>query len=261
MTDRMQEVEVSQPGPTFPREIVDGVHWLGGCLVPEVGGHKFHNHISAYLIKGDEKTLFFDTGHPAHWQAVERDLDVALGGRPLDYIVPSHSEMPHSGNLPRLLDKYPTSLVHGEVRDYHLYYPGCEDRLVPGRPGDELDLGGRRFRLLSAIIADLPSTLWGYDTGANVLFVSDGYAYSHEHEADQCALAAEELPSLPTPEQTRIINEKALYWTRFRDMAPYFDRFAALREELGAEVIAPAHGSVITDPEAALPLLESGYRS
>src|SRR5680860_1207523 len=153
MTDRMQEVEVSQPGPTFPREIVDGVHWLGGCLVPEVGGHKFHNHISAYLIKGDEKTLFFDTGHPAHWQAVERDLDVALGGRPLDYIVPSHSEMPHSGNLPRLLDKYPTSLVHGEVRDYHLYYPGCEDRLVPGRPGDELDLGGRRFRLLRAIMA------------------------------------------------------------------------------------------------------------
>jgi len=246
---------------TVPREFTDGVHQLGGCLIPEVGGHKFHNHISAYLVMGQNKTLLYDTGHPAHWHMVERQLAEVLGDRPLDYIVPSHSELPHAGNMPRLLDLYPGCVVVGEISDYHLYFPGYEDRLVAGKPGDEIDLGGRKFRLLVAEICDLPNTLWGFDTGSKVLFVSDGYAYSHEHEADQCELTAEELPSLPTPEQTRIINEKALFWTRFRDMTVYFDRVAALRVELGAEIIAPAHGSVITRPEAALPALESGYRS
>jgi len=251
---------MAMQAPTFPREIAPGVHWLGGCLVPEIDGRKYHNHVSAYLIIGEDQTLLVDTGHPKDWEAVAAGIDEVLQSRPLDFVFPTHSEMPHAGNLTRLLNRYPETVVVGDIRDYHFYYPGCEDRLRACAIGDSLDLGGRRFSIVKPVIVDLPSTQWGFDDGARVLFVSDGYAYSHEHEAGQCALTAEELPELPTPEQTRHINDKALYWTRFRDMAPLFDRLAELRVELDARVIAPAHGSVITKPEVILPALESGYR-
>jgi flavorubredoxin len=244
----------------LPREITDGVYLLGGCLVAGEAEGRYHNHVSAYLVVGDDRTLLVDTGHPKDWDAVSEALDQVLGARPLDYVFPTHNEMPHAGNLPRLAAKYPEAEVCGPTGDYHFYYPEYEDRLRSRGPGDALDLGGRVFRFVEAVILDLPSTVWGFDEKSRVLFVSDGYSYSHEHEAGQCALTAEELPHLPTAEQTRHINEKALYWTKFRDMTPFFDRLAEVRDELRVAVIAPAHGNVITDTDRIVPALESGYR-
>jgi glyoxylase-like metal-dependent hydrolase (beta-lactamase superfamily II) len=51
----------------------------------------------------------------------------------------------HTGNLPRLLDKYPEALAVGALEGYELYFPGYEARFRPAGPGETLDLGGTRL--------------------------------------------------------------------------------------------------------------------
>ncbi|BAS14170.1 anaerobic nitric oxide reductase [Arthrobacter sp. Hiyo8] len=105
------------------RWLADGTYWLGGCLSANAQGQEVHYHVSSYLVVGSKATLLVDTGDPAHRALLLAQLELVLGERPLDYVFPTHPEIPHAGNLPALLDKYPGALVVGDVRDYHLHFP------------------------------------------------------------------------------------------------------------------------------------------
>lgn len=251
---------VSTITPVLPRKITDGFIWTGGCLAFEYDGEDIHGHMCTYLLKGTERTLLVDGGHPAHWSSVERTLDEHLDGRPLDYVFPTHSEMPHAGNLERLLNKYPDLQVVGDVRDYHLFFPGITHRFLPKKAGESVDLGGREVQFLEAIWRDLPNSLWAYDTGDKVLFPADGFAYTHSHTSGQCALISDERPA-PDHKQTIFINERALFWTRYVGVERSFKLIDEMFERYPAEMIAPAHGSVITSLESMVPLLKQGMIS
>ena len=118
-----------------------------------------HSHLSVFLLRGSEKTLLVDTGMPPVWPAVSSQLDQALGDRPLDYVVPTHPEPAHAGNLVPLLEKYPDAKVLGDIRDYHLMFPSGSDlasRLEPLPVESRIELGdGMAFVLLPAVIKDL----------------------------------------------------------------------------------------------------------
>lgn len=49
---------------TLPRQITPSCLWSGGRIPSSVGG--MHAHYSMYLVRGSEKTLLVDTGHPTH---------------------------------------------------------------------------------------------------------------------------------------------------------------------------------------------------
>jgi glyoxylase-like metal-dependent hydrolase (beta-lactamase superfamily II) len=238
-----------------PREIGPGVWWLGDCIEHATAGTSIHLHFSAFLVVGGRRTLLYDTGYPAHWPAIEAQLAEVLDDRELDYVVVSHPELPHAGNLGRLLALYPASTAVGDVRDLHLFHPGIDRRLKPQQAGDELDLGGRRFHFLPALLHDLGNTIWGYDDLSRTLFACDGFIYAHNrasaaagepvHDATECRLLVSELPERPrTPEAFRMSAE-GLYWTRRRDPASVFDRFDALLARFGPTLIAPTHGNPI----------------
>src|SRR5258708_14042602 len=112
------------------REIASGVHWLPGCAAFEYENRVVHTSLACYIIVGGTKSLMFDSGDPSNWPSVEKTLDRILIDRSLDWIVPSHPEIPHSGNLARLFRKYPDARAIGDIRDYHLYYPGLEDHFL-----------------------------------------------------------------------------------------------------------------------------------
>lgn len=246
--------------PTLPRQITDGLVWTGGCLVFDYDGEDIHGHMCTYLVKGETHTLLVDGGHPAHWSAVERTLDEFLDGRPLDYVFPTHSEMPHAGNLERLLNKFPDMQVVGDVRDYHLFFPGITHRFTPKKAGEFVDLGGRKVYFVDAIWRDLPNSLWAYDTGDKVLFPADGFAYTHSHLSGECALTSEERVP-PDHKQTVFINERALFWTRYVGVERSFKLIDEMFEKYPAEMIAPAHGSIITSLDDMVPLLKDGMIS
>jgi hypothetical protein len=240
------------------REIASGIWWIPACQRVDIGSGLVHIHNAPYVILGSEKTLMWDTGPPSNWTGVELELDRLLGSRPLDYVVPSHPESPHCGNLRRLFAKYPGLKVLGDVRDYHLYFPDDTDRFVALEPGSEVDLGGvQPIVLLRALVKDLPSSQWAYAPSQQVLFTADAFAYSHHppledddrpvHLPDECGLLASELSGKPHPEQIVWIVGFALVWMPFLQLDTYRDAFEELLASYPTRIVAPAHGAVIDD--------------
>jgi len=257
---------VSTVAAVLPRELAPGVHWLGDCFVfpPHPGEELQHAYTSVYLVEGAERSLVVDTGNPRDWPAVERHLDerLAAGAPPVEWIFPTHVEVAHAGNTGRLLAKFPDARLVADLHDHHLVNPDLTDRFVHVRVGDRVDLGGRRFEFVDAVFRDLASTLWGYDTGAGVLFCGDGLGFGHYHAAEHCGRLTEEIPDLPIQELTGQFLEAALYWTRLKSAAPHIARLEQLIAiDLDVRLIAPAHGSPITDPGATVPRILEGLET
>ena len=250
-------------GASLPRELAPGVFWVADCLEILFEERVVHAYHSAYLVAGEHTSLLVDTGHLKDWPEIERQLDVlTAGGAPeVRYIFPTHAEMPHSASLGRLLKKYPNAVVVGDIRDYHLIFPEYVDRFVAMGVGEEIDLGGTRFRLLDAIVRDLVSSIWGYDTRSRTLFPGDGFAYMHHHAAGECGKLAEQIPDLEVAEFTAAFAENALYWSRFTDLEPHIRRLEELLDgEYPVDVIAPGHGCPILDPAQTVPKVKQGLR-
>lgn len=245
----------------LPRELAPGIFWLSDCLAMDHEGTTVHAYSSAYLVVGSEASLLVDTGHPKDWATICEQLDIchAKGAPPVKYLVPTHSEVPHAANLASLLDRYPESMVYGDVRDYHLIFPEAADRLVPMQAGDEIDLGTTTFVFLEAVVKDLVTSLWGYSTAQRCLFPGDGFAYMHHHHHDECGMTAEECPDLPVEEFTALFSEYALYWTRFTDMDGVIARLDALLDvDYPVDLIAPGHGNPVLQPSVTFPRVKEG---
>ena len=225
--------------------------------------------MSSYLVVGSKATLLVDTGDPAHRTLLLAQLELVLDGRPLDYVFPTHPEIPHAGNLPALLDRYSEALVVGDVRDYHLHFPEYRSRFRTQAVGSRIDLGDREFRFLPAFIRDLENTLWGHDDAARMMFVSDGFSFIHDvpalggdvdteeddepvHLPGQCRLLSGEMPEPPTVDQAAYGTGRALYWTKFVDVSDAFEAIEAVLDTLPTKLIGPAHGNVIDDVDGML---------
>lgn len=274
----MGERDTIVPAP-FPIEIAPGVHWIGSCLRAKRPTGETHTGVWTYVIVGAEKTALFDTGLPQSWDAVLPQIEQVLAGRSLDYIVPSHPEYPHSGNLPRLLDRYPDAVAMGDMRDYPLHYPEYADRMVATAPGDLVDLGGGvRLRFVEAVLRDMINTIWLYEESQRVMFVSDGFAYLHrpdfdpdadddsqldidQHEPSQCGLVSNIGDAFPSLEDILFYCSLAFYWSRYRtDSDRNFDRLTDVLRDHPTKVLAPSHGNVTLDLDRVVPLAREAHR-
>ncbi len=240
---------------TLPRRITPSCLWSGGCIPSSVGG--MHAHYSMYVVRGTEKTIMVDTGHPMHWAEVEQDVAHFLDGRPLDYVFLTHSELPHSGLLEQWLHRYPDAVAVGDLRDYPLYYPDLTSRFRSVAPGDRLALGDRAILFVPPVWRDLPDTLWAFDTTDRILFLSDACAYFHAHAPDQCDHFSSEVAP-PDIEMMRYFNDKALHWPRFTDSRPGAAEFDALMAALEPLLLAGAHGCVVDTPASSIPRFKVG---
>lgn len=243
------------PANPLPRELAPDLLWLGSCLEIEYRGSVLHSYTSSYLVSGSEASLLVDPGITHDPEILERQLERALVGRPpLRYVFLSHQETPHAGGVGRLLGQYPDAVAIGDVRDYHLFFPEHAERFRPLEVGESVELGENPFTVVEAVIRDLNTTRWGYAPRQRALFCSDGYAYAHHHQADQCGRTAEEVPELDIVELAGVFYQYALPWILLTDMEPYIERLVGLIEELGVDVVAPVHGLPVTDIQANLPV-------
>jgi flavorubredoxin len=224
------------------RQLSESWWWGGGCSDVRLWGgqegrngptwnsgplHR-HQYCSTFYFVGPEKTMMVETGHHAHWPLVEEQLERVLGGRDLDYVFPSQQEQPHSGNLGKVMAKYPSCVAVGNLKDYHLYFPGIDrKRLAGSNCGDTLDLGDRTFEFLEPVWQCHATTQWGADLKERVLFPVDGFEYMHL--ADWCGLVSEEF-ELP-PADVRASLQRA------------FDALKALWSHVDPVLVCPTHGA------------------
>lgn len=245
------------PSGTFPRALSHSLLWTGGCLDVAYHGRIVHSHVCAYLVLGSGKTVLVDTGNAPDWPRMERDVERFLDGRPLDYVFPTHGELPHCGLLTAWLTKYPDAVAVGALRDFPLYYPRFRGRMRNLGAGEAIDLGDRRLVLIPPVWRDLRDTLWAFDTKDRTLFVSDAFAFLHYHEAQQCDYLASEQPP-PDVQMIRYFNERAMYWTRHTDVARSFADLDEMLRVLDPALIATGHGGVVDVRDTMLPLVKAG---
>lgn len=278
--------KIKESGNGFPREFAPGIWWLSGCFPIvagedrgfDLGGQKeLHSHTAAFLVVGTERTLMVDTGTPGNWLQLSSELDQILDGRTLNYLMPTHWEVPHAGNVERLVKKYPGLQLYGDLRDFHLAYPQIDDKIHIVKPGVTLDLGGGYvFHFLEAPIKDLINTSWGYESKQKVLFPADGFSYTHHVSSDkeaaldeesevhvhlpgECSKVSHELGVAPTVEQAYFLTQAALWWTRFTPINSYFDEMEALLAKYPPRFMAPAHGNVISNVEEVMSTFREAY--
>ncbi len=250
-------------GSALPVELVPGLVWLGDCWEVPWRGTTIHSSNSAYLLEGDRYALLVDGGHPKDVRTLGSQLAQRLAATELElrYVFTTHQETPHSAAVGRVLDRYPSAELVGDVRDYHFIFPRHANRLRQLDVGASLDLGGTQFVVVEATIKDLSSTLWGFDLRRRVLFPGDGFAFAHFHDADMCGHWTDEVQDLPVAEMTARFSENALYWTTMVVMDQFVAQLDRQLEDLGAQIVAPTHGLPIRDLEAVMPAIREGLRA
>ena len=237
----------------LPRMVLPDLAWLGGCTDPRGSTlHEFdvnkplseinHGHCVSYVIFGSEKTLMIDPGHFGLWYTMDTQPDQVLQGRQLDYVFVSHQEIPHTGNLGRILAKYPGCVAIGDVRDYHLFHPEVElHRLKQMKHGDTVNLGDRDFHCLGAIWKDLTGTMYGYDDKLKLLYTADNFEFSHSALPVHCGKMMHEM----TDEQISALTDKAfagpIYGGRYRDQEIRVKAFRNLVGKYPVEIITSGH--------------------
>jgi len=153
------------------RKITDGFYWLQECptnnteFVDQVnppkwykGNEEVHIPQSIYLLV-DEYSLLFDTFSPASTDEVLDEVKEILGERDLDYLVLSHTDVPHAGNTKAILDTYPgAQLIAPKYGTGHELYRLNSSKLVGN--GDKLELGKFKIKFHEAPFVDSAIHLW-----------------------------------------------------------------------------------------------------
>ncbi len=142
--------------------------------------YKVPNGVSynSYLIM-DEKTAVMDTVDPRVTDAWFANLDEALNGRTPDYLVISHLEPDHAGNIQRAAEKYPQMKLVSNAKVFALlpqfFDLDLTDRCVTVKEGDTLNLGTHTLTFVMAPMVHWPEVMVEYESSEKILFSADGF--------------------------------------------------------------------------------------
>ena len=133
---------------------------------------------NSYLIL-DEKTAVMDTVDADKTEEYMKNLETALGGRSLDYIVVQHLEPDHSGSLKAVLDAYPAAKVVGTAKTFQMmpqfFDYDLGDRAVTVKEGDTLSLGTHTLSFILAPMIHWPEVMMTYESSEKVFFSADAF--------------------------------------------------------------------------------------
>lgn len=133
---------------------------------------------NSYLVM-DEKVALMDTVDKRGLEAWSKNLDEALEGRSVDYIVVQHMEPDHAGSLAYAIEKFPNATVVGTAKTFvfikQFFDVDIEDRKLEVKEGDTLSLGSHTLTFLMAPMVHWPEVMVTYESSEKVLFSADGF--------------------------------------------------------------------------------------
>jgi len=128
---------------------------------------------NSYIII-DEKIAIMDTVDTRKTDEWLSNLEKALNGRTPDYLVISHLEPDHAGNIGTVVEKYPDIKLVGNSKIF-AYLPqffNIEDlksRKVEVKEGDVLDLGIHKLHFIMAPMVHWPEVMMEYEETEKIL--------------------------------------------------------------------------------------------
>lgn len=227
------------------RKVLDDLIWIGVddrrlAFFEGVYGVPEGVSYNSYLLL-DEKTVLFDTVDKAVYQTFFENLDYALAGRKLDYLVIHHMEPDHAATVESLLLRYPETVVvcNGKIQTmlgqfFSLDFTG---RIQLVKEGDTLNTGRHELSFVMAPMVHWPEVMMSYDSTDGILFSADAFgtfgALNGKLFADEYDFMAESM------------NEARRYYTNI--VGKYGPQVqSALKKAAGLELryVCPLHGPV-----------------
>ncbi len=143
---------------------------------------------NSYLIM-DEKTAVMDTVDKRATKEWLSNLEEALGGRCVDYLVIQHMEPDHGGSILELIAKFPEMKLVGNAKTFTMlkqfYEVDIEGKTVEVKEGDTLSLGAHALRFFMAPMVHWPEVMVSYESTDKVLFSADGFGKFGTRDADE----------------------------------------------------------------------------
>ena len=107
------------------------------------------------------------------------NLEEALDGRKVDYLVVSHMEPDHAANVKALAEKYPEMKVVGNAKTFPMigqfFDIDLSERSVTVAEGDTLNLGSHELTFVMAPMVHWPEVMVSYESSEKILFSADGF--------------------------------------------------------------------------------------
>ena len=133
---------------------------------------------NSYLLK-DEKTVLFDTVDKVCAEQFYENLDYALGGRTLDYVVVQHMEPDHCALLGEVIKSHPNVKIVcsqktvGMIKQFFDFE--VDSRVIVVKEGDTLNCGKHELQFIMAPMVHWPEVMVTYDKSDKILFTADAF--------------------------------------------------------------------------------------
>ncbi len=195
---------------------------------------------NSYLVC-DEKTVLLDTVDKAVAGQFFENLEFALDGRELDYVIVNHMEPDHCATLADVVLRYPAVKIVANKKTVAMIKQFFEfeldSRLIEVAEGDTLSSGNHTFTFVMAPMVHWPEVMVTYDITEKILYSADAFgtfgALPGNIFADQLDFEGEWLP------------DARRYYTNI--VGKYGTQVLALLKKASGiqiEMICPLHGPI-----------------
>lgn len=165
------------------RKVTEDIIWVG-CndrrlalfenLFPIPRGVSYNS----YLIM-DEKITLMDTVDVAVTGQFIKNLEYALDGKNIDYLVVQHMEPDHCANIEELMRRYPDMQIVVNAKSVKMieqfFSAPAEERIVMVKEGDTLSTGKHILHFVMAPMVHWPEVMVTYDETEKILFSADAF--------------------------------------------------------------------------------------
>ncbi len=133
---------------------------------------------NSYVVM-DREIAVFDTVDARFKHEWLDNLENALNGRKLDYLIVQHMEPDHSANIMTFVNQYPNAKIVASNKAFtmmnNFFGTDFADRRIVVGEGDTLPLGEHTLAFVTAPMVHWPEVLMTYDTKDKILFSADGF--------------------------------------------------------------------------------------
>jgi flavorubredoxin len=127
----------------------------------------------------DEKVAVMDTVDARATDQWLANVEEALEGRKVDYLVALHMEPDHAANLARFAELHPEAQIVGNAKTFPMicqfFDIDLTGRQVIVKEGDTLSLGEHTLKFMMAPMVHWPEVMVAYETTEKLLFSADAF--------------------------------------------------------------------------------------
>ena len=133
---------------------------------------------NSYVVL-DEKTVLLDTADHSVSREFLENVEAALQGRTLDYLVVNHMEPDHCAVIAEIVLRYPDVKIVGNQKTLQMikqfYTFNADSRAVIVKDGDTLSTGKHSFTFVFAPMVHWPEVMVAFDSSNGFLFSADAF--------------------------------------------------------------------------------------